>query len=121
MVAAYTGNFTPPTQPLQATPQTQLLLRSQRALTITNNQGGGGTQMSMVGNVQIAGSLTVNGAPVISSGAQPWTSIVPFLASGVSTNFYAQAMVDSAGNIRFRCILTVSSASITNKEESSTS
>ncbi len=61
-LAAYTGNFTPPTQPLQATANTQLLLRAQRGIVITNNQGAGSTQTTVAGNVQVAGSVSASGA-----------------------------------------------------------
>ena len=58
-LASYTGNtgIVVPTAPLQATPQTQLLLRSQRAVNITNNQGAGNTQMTLASPVQFAGPV----------------------------------------------------------------
>lgn len=60
---AYTGpSYTIPSAPLQATANTQLLLRSQRAVVVTDNQGAG-TQTTFASNVQFA-------APVVASNLQ---------------------------------------------------
>ena len=47
--------YTVPTQPLQATSFTQLLLRAQRNMLITNNQGANSPQTTLAGNVQMGG------------------------------------------------------------------